>query len=70
MGKLIYKNKIKYINSRKKIKIIFCLSKKFKVRQNIIAYLMRLINKHGKVRDKKVFNNYYTTFLEDFLMVK
>ena len=47
MSKLNYKDKINLYNDRKKGLSMKCLSKKCKIRECLISYLISLIDKHG-----------------------
>ena len=61
MGKLSYKDKINIYKERKKGKQISLLSSKYNVRSDNIAYLIRLIDKHGFNILKKGKNKYYSS---------
>ena len=60
MSKLSYKDKINIYKERKKGKQISFLSSKYNVRSDNIAYLIRLIDKHGFNILKKEKNRYYS----------
>ena len=47
MSKLTYEDKLNIYKERKKGKTIIFLTKKYNVRENVIRYLIRLIDKHG-----------------------
>lgn len=65
MSKLSYKDKIKIYKLRKEGKQISYLSAKYKVRSDNIAYLIRLIDKHGLEITKKDFNKYYPPYQKE-----
>ena len=47
MSKLTYEDKLNIYKERKKGKTIIFLTKKYNVREDVIRYLIRLIDKHG-----------------------
>ena len=47
MSKLSYEDKINIYNNKKEGMSIKVLSKKYDVRDNVIKYLVRVIDKHG-----------------------
>ena len=65
MSKLSYKDKEKIYKLRKEGKQISYLSRKYKVRSDNIAYLIRLIDKHGLEIIKKNSNNYYPPYQKE-----
>ena len=65
MSKLSYKDKEKIYKLRKEGKHISYLSRKYKVRSDNIAYLIRLIDKHGLEIIKKNSNNYYSPYQKE-----
>ena len=65
MSKLSYKDKEKIYKLRKEGKQISYLSRKYKVRSDNIAYLIRLIDKHGLEIIKKNSNNYYSPYQKE-----
>ena len=65
MSKLSYKDKEKIYKLRKGGKQISYLSRKYKVRSDNIAYLIRLIDKHGLEIIKKNSNNYYPPYQKE-----
>ncbi|MDO5564995.1 MAG: IS3 family transposase [Eubacteriales bacterium] len=65
MSKLSYKDKAKIYKLRKEGKQISYLSAKYKVRSDNIAYLIRLIDKHGLGIIKKDFNKYYPPYQKE-----
>ena len=65
MSKLSYKEKEKIYKLRKEGKQISYLSRKYKVRSDNIAYLIRLIDKHGLEIIKKNSNNYYSPYQKE-----
>lgn len=65
MSKLSYKDKVNIYKLRKEGKQLSYLSAKYKVRSDNIAYLIRLIDKHGLKIIKKEFNNYYSPYQKE-----
>ena len=65
MSKLSYKDKEKIYKLRKEGKQISYISRKYKVRSDNIAYLIRLIDKHGLEIIKKNSNNYYPPYQKE-----
>lgn len=65
MSKLSQKDKEKIYKLRKEGKQISYLSAKYKVRSDNIAYLIRLIDKHGLKIIKKNSNNYYPPYQKE-----
>lgn len=65
MSKLSQKDKEKIYKLRKEGKQISYLSAKYKVRSDNIAYLIRLIDKHGLKIIKKNSNNYYPLYQKE-----
>ena len=65
MSKLSPKDKEKIYKLRKEGKQISYLSEKYKVRSDNVAYLIRLIDKHGLQIIKKDSNNYYSPVLKE-----
>ena len=61
MSKLSYKDKINIYKERKKGKQISFLSSKYNVRSDNIAYLIRLIDKHGFDILRTTSNRKYTS---------
>ena len=61
MSKLSYEDKINIYNNNKKERMsIKALSKKYDVRDNVIKYLIRVIDKHGYEVLRTNKNNYYS----------
>ena len=69
MSKLSYKDKEKIYKLRKEGKQISYLSRKYKVRSDNIAYLIRLIDKHGLEIIKKNSNNYYPPYQKEEIII-
>ena len=65
MSKLSCKDKIKIYKLRKEGKQISYLSAKYKVRSDNIAYLIRLIDKHGIEIIKKDSKKYYPPYQKE-----
>ncbi len=65
MSKLSYEDKVNIYKLRKQGKQISYLSKKYKVNEGNINYLIRLIDKHGLKIVKKDFNNYYSPYQKE-----
>ena len=65
MSKLSCKDKIKIYKLRKEGKQISYLSTKYKVRSDNIAYLIRLIDKHGIEIIKKDSKKYYPSYQKE-----
>lgn len=65
MSKLSCKDKIKIYKLRKEGKQISYLSTKYKVRSDNIAYLIRLIDKHGIEIIKKDSKKYYPLYQKE-----
>ena len=65
MSKLSYKDKVNIYKLRKEGKQLSYLSAKYKVRSDNIAYLIRLIDKHGLKIIKKESNNYYSPYQKE-----
>lgn len=65
MSKLTFNDKKKIYEMRKKGKQISYISSKYKVREDNIAYLIRLIDKHGLSIIKKEKNNYYSPYQKE-----
>ena len=65
MSKLSYKDKANIYKLRKEGKRLSYLSAKYKVRSDNIAYLIRLIDKHGLEIIKKNSNNYYPPYQKE-----
>ena len=61
MSKLSYDDKINLYNERKQGISIINLSKKYRIRDNHIKYLIRLIDKHGFDILRTTKNRYYST---------
>ena len=62
MSKLSYEDKIQIYLERKQGDTLSKLSKKYKVRKEIIKYLVRLIDKHGFDILRKSKNRYFTCY--------
>ena len=60
MSKLSYEDKINIYNNKKEGMSIKALSKKYDVRDNVIKYLVRVIDKHGYEVLRTNKNNYYS----------
>ena len=60
MSKLSYEDKINIYNNKKERMSIKALSKKYDVRDNVIKYLIRVIDKHGYEVLRTNKNNYYS----------
>ena len=60
MSKLSYEDKINIYNNKKEGMSIKVLSKKYDVRDNVIKYLVRVIDKHGYEVLRTNKNNYYS----------
>ena len=60
MSKLGYEDKINIYNNKKEGMSIKALSKKYDVRDNVIKYLVRVIDKHGYEVLRTNKNNYYS----------
>ena len=60
MSKLSYEDKINIYNNKKEGISIKVLSKKYDVRDNVIKYLVRVIDKHGYEVLRTNKNNYYS----------
>ena len=60
MSKLSYEDKINIYNNKKEGMSIKALSKKYVVRDNVIKYLIRVIDKHGYEVLRTNKNNYYS----------
>ena len=60
MSKLSYEDKINIYNNKKEGMSINALSKKYDVRDNVIKYLIRVIDKHGYEVLRTNKNNYYS----------
>ena len=62
MGKLSYEDRINIYNDRKQGISLTNLSKEYNVRDNIIKYLIRLIDKHGFDILRTTKNKYYSVY--------
>lgn len=62
MSKLSHDDKINIYNERKQGIPINKLSKKYKINNNIIKYIVRLIDKHGFDILRTTKNKYYSTY--------
>ena len=62
MSKLTYEDKINIYNDKIMGMSIGSLSKKYKVRKNVITYLTALIDKHGIDILRTIQNKYHTKF--------
>ena len=60
MSKLSYEDKINIYNNKKEGMSIKALSKKYDVRDNVIKYLVRAIDKQGYEVFRTNKNNYYS----------
>ena len=60
MSKLSYEDKINIYNNKKEGISVTALSKKYDVRDNVIKYLVRVIDKHGFEVLRTNKNNYYS----------
>ena len=60
MSKLSYEDKINIYNNKKEGMSIKALSKKYDVRDNVIKYLVRVIDRHGYEVLRTNKNNYYS----------
>ena len=65
MGKLSYEDKINIYQERKVGKTISYLAKKYKVRNDNIFYLIRLIDKHGFNILRKDCNKHYPAYQKE-----
>ena len=61
MGKLTFEDKINLYNDRKNGTSLSTLIKKYKVNEQVIKYLIRLIDKHGFDILKTTKNKFYST---------
>ena len=60
MSKLSYEDKINIYNNKKEGISVTALSKKYDVRDNVIKYLVRVIDKHGFEVLRTNKNKYYS----------
>lgn len=65
MSKLSYEDKINLYNDRKKGLSINSLVTKYKVRHEVIEYLVRLIDKHGYDILRTNKNKYYLPYMKE-----
>ncbi len=68
MSKLSYEDKINLYNDRKHGLSIKSLALKYKVRQNNIKYLIRLIDKHGFAVLRTNKNKYYLPYQKETII--
>ncbi len=70
MSKLSYEDKIDIYNKKKNGQLRKLIANEYQIRDCIVMYLVRLIDKHGFDIVRKDKNKYYTSYQKNKLLIE